>query len=170
VQALNAGIDWLYFHPYCVDWDKEYPARADQTGVFEAIEKLREIATHDANIQVPFERYSEKPLYFEKLHGSYFLIQVGADGINYAGPECKYEKDAVLLNLHDYLEDDFLWHPQRIQRLSEINSGNYRFIGTRHRPPMFSDYIEKLAQRHNANRGGEGLRESSDCFAYPTII
>jgi len=170
LQALNAGIDWLYFHPYCIDWDKEYPTQADQTGVLDAIEKLKEIAPRHANIQVPFERYSKKPLYFEKLHGSHFLIQVGADGINYAGPECKYEKDAELLNLHDYLEDDFLWHPQRLKRLSEINSDNYRFIGTRHRPPMFSDYIEKLVQVHNANGGRKYLQESSDCFAYPNII
>ena len=49
-----------------------------------------------------------------------------------------------LLNLNEYLEDDFLWHPQRLRRLDEINSDNYRFIGTKHRPPMFSDYIEKL--------------------------
>jgi hypothetical protein len=170
VQALNAGIDWLYFHPYCVDWDKEYPAQADQTGVFDAIEKLKEIAPQDANIQIPFERYSEKPLYFEKLHGSHFLIQVGADGINYAGPECKYEKDAELLNLNDYLEDDFLWHPQRLKRLSEINSDNYRFISTRHRPPMFSDYIEKLSQLRDGNSKGEGRQESFDRFAYPSII
>lgn len=170
LQALNAGIDWLYFHPYCVDWDKECPTQADQTGVFDAIEKLKQIAPRGANIQVPFERYSEKPLYFEKLHGSHFLIQVGADGINYAGPECKYEKDAELLNLNDYLENDFLWHPQRLKRLSEINSDNYRFIGTRHRPPMFSDYIEKLVQLRNANGGGEDPLQSSDCFAYPSII
>jgi MoaA/NifB/PqqE/SkfB family radical SAM enzyme len=170
LQALNAGIDWLYFHPYCIDWDKEYPTQADQIGVLDAIEKLKEIAPRHANIQVPCERYSKKPLYFEKLHGSHFLIQVGADGINYAGPECKYERDAELLNLNDYLEDDFLWHPQRLKRLNEINSDNYRFIGTRHRPPMFSDYIEKLVRLHDSNQEGEGPKESSECFAYPSII
>lgn len=157
LQALNAGINWLYFHPYCIDWDKGYPTQADQRGVQEAIEKLREIAPRNANIQVPVERYSKKSLYFEKLHGAYFLIQVGADGINYAGPECKYEKDAELLNLNDYLEDDFLWHPQRLKRIDEINSDNYRFIGTRHRPPMFSDYIQKLVQLRNDNKAGESL-------------
>ena len=152
LRALHAGIDWLYFHPYCVDWDKAYPTQANQTGVLDAIERLKERAPRNANIQVPFERYTEKSLYFEKLHGSHFLIQVGADGINYAGPECKYEKDAELLNLNDYLEDDFLWHPQRLKRLDEINSENYRFIGTKHRPPMFSDYIERLMQLQLANR------------------
>ena len=170
LQALNAGIHWLYFHPYCIDWNTEYPTQADQTGVLEAIEKLKEIAPQNANIQVPIERYSEKPLYFEKLHGAHFLIQVGADGINYVGPECKYEKDAELLNLNNYLEDDFLWHPQRLKRLGKINSDNYRFIGTKHRPPMFSDYIQKLIQLRNDNEAGKSPIESSSGFFYPSII
>lgn len=119
---------------------------------------------------MPVERYSKKSLYFEKLHGAYFLIEVGADGINYAGPECKYEKDAELLNLNDYLEDDFLWHPQRLKRIDEINSDNYRFIGTRHRPPMFSDYIQKLVQLRNDNKSGESRIVSSNDFLYPSIL
>jgi MoaA/NifB/PqqE/SkfB family radical SAM enzyme len=169
LKALNAGVDWLYFHPYCIDWDTEYPTQADQTDVLDAIEKLKEMAPKNANIQVPYERYDKTPLYFEKLHGAYFLIQVGADGINYVGPECKYEKDAELLNLNEYLKNDFLWHPRRIKQLSEINSGNYRFIGTKHRPPMFSDYIQKLISlRHRSE--SEGLTEPSNHFAYPHII
>ena len=85
LQALNAGIHWLYFHPYCIDWETRHPVQADQTGVLEAIEKLKDIAPANSNIQVPIDRYSKKPLYFEKLHGAHFLIQIGADGINYAG-------------------------------------------------------------------------------------
>jgi MoaA/NifB/PqqE/SkfB family radical SAM enzyme len=170
LQALNAGIHWLYFHPYCIDWDKEYPVQADQTGVLEAIEEFKQKAPANANIQVPFERYYEKPLYFEKLHGAHFLIEVGADGINYAGPECKYEKDFVLLNLNDYLEDDFLWHPQRIKRTNEINSDNYRFIGTKHRPPMFSDYIQKIIDLRRNDKEVESLHEPSCHFSYPSII
>lgn len=170
LQALNAGIHWLYFHPYCVDWDSAYPTQADQTGVLDAIEKLKKIAPVNANIQVPVERYGEKPLYFEKLHGSHFLIQVGADGINYAGPECKYETDFALLNLNEYLEDDFLWHPQRIKGLNEINSDNYRFIGTKHRPVIFSDHVQTLIHPRNDDKEGDGLLESSDSFSYPSII
>ncbi len=169
-QALNSGIHWLYFHPYCIDWDKEYPTQADQTDVLDAIEKFKEIAPQNANIQVPVERYSKKPLYFEKLHGSHFLIQVGADGVNYAGPECKYENDAELLNLNEYLEDDFLWHPQRVKRLNEINSDNYRFIGTKHRPPVFSDYIQQLIQPNGNDKAGEALRIPPDRFTHPNII
>jgi len=166
-KALDAGIDWLYFHPFCIDWDKQCPVKADQTGVLEAIERFREMMPMNANIQVPIERYQARPLYFEKLHGSFFLIQVGADGINYAGPESKYEKDAELLDLNVYLEDDFLWHPQRLKRLNEINSGNYRFIGTKHRPPIFSDYIQKLIDLGNV-RDFPG--EPAGSFSYPGII
>lgn len=169
-QAFDAGIHWLYFHPYCVDWDKKYPVQADQTGVLEAIEKLKEAVPKNAVIHVPLERYSKEPLYFEKLHGSYFLIQIGADGINYVGPESKYENDAELLNLNDYLEDDFLWHPQRIKRLNQFNSSNYRFIGTRHRPPMFSDYIQKLIQLRSNTIDGEYLTKAPTNFSYPSII
>ena len=142
----------------------------DQTDVIDTIEKLREAAPQNANIQVPYDRYSKVPLFFEKLHGSHFLIQVGANGINYAGPECKYEDDAELLDLNVYLEDDFLWHPQRLKRLDEINSDNYRFIGTKHRPPVFSDYIQKLVNLSENNPTIDVLETSSDCFLDPSII
>ena len=170
LKALNAGIDWLYFHPYCIDWDKEHPIQADQSGVLEAISKFKEAAPQHANIQVPFERYDKKSLYFEKLHGAHFLIQIGADGVNYLGPECKYEKDAALLDLHEYLKDDFLWHPQRLKRIDEASSDNYRFIGTKHRPPMFSDYIQQLIDLRSGGSEGPSLKASSDNFAYPSII
>jgi organic radical activating enzyme len=169
-QALNAGINWLYFHPYCIDWDQNYPVQADQTGVLEALENFMQRAPEKANIQVPVERYDPRPLYFEKLHGSFFLLEVGADGVNYAGPESKYEKDTTLLDLNQYLGDDFLYHPQRVERLNHINSDNYRFIGTKHRPPMFSDYIQKLIQLRDYSKAVESIEKTPDQFAYPSII
>ena len=170
LQAFNAGIHWLYFHPYCIDWQTKHPMQADQTGVLEAIEKLKEIAPQDADIHVPVERYSSEPLYFEKLHGAHFLIQVGADGINYAGPECKYDKNSELLNLNEYMEDDFLWHPRRLNRINELNSGNYNFIGTKHRPPMFSDYIQKLIRQKYHEHEEAPAKESAESFSYPCIL
>jgi hypothetical protein len=146
LQVLQAGVDWLYFHPFCIDWETDRPVQADQRGVLDAIEDLKQAVPAGSNIQVPAERYSLKPLYFEALHGSHFLIQIGADGINYAGPECKYHPEYALLNLNEYLEPDFLWQEKRINRLREINSSNYRVIGTKHRPPVFSDFIERLIQ------------------------
>jgi len=170
LQALNAGINWLYFHPYCIDFDTGYPTQADQKGVLEAIEKLKEIVPQNANIQVPVERYSKKPLYFDKFHGAYFLMEVGADGILYAGPECKYDKDAEILNLHSYLKDDFLWHTQTLKRLNETNSDNYRFIGTKHRTPIFSDFIQKVIQLRNDNKTEESLIESSSGLLHDFIL
>jgi len=170
LRALAAGTDWVYFHPYCVDWETEYPIQADQEGVLDAIERFRGAAPAGANIQVPYERYSPGPLYFEKLHGSHFLIQVGADGVNYAGPECKYEKEAALLDLNEYLEDDFLWHPQRVSRLNELNNRNYRFIGTRHRPVIFSDHIQKIIDSRRKHQAEGALKESANHFSYASII
>ena len=170
LRALNAGIDWLYFHPYCVDWETGRPVQADQTGVLEAIDSFKATVPDNTNIQVPFERYDRSPLSFEKLHGAHFLIQVGADGVNYLGPECKYETDAALLDLNEYLEDDFLWHPRRMKRIDETNSDNYRYIGTKHRPPMFSDYIQKQMNLRSGERVEEGPKRPSDRFAYPCII
>ncbi|MFC1791525.1 hypothetical protein ACFL0I_03565 [Gemmatimonadota bacterium] len=170
LQALQAGIHWLYFHPYCVDWEARKPAQADQTGVMEAIEALTAIAPEGADIQVPAERYSREPLSFQRLHGAHFLIQIGADGINYAGPECKYDKDSALLDLNEYQEDDFLWHPQRLERLNGLSSDNYGFIGTRHRPPMFSDYIQGLID-NGGNGDGRARQDGSPAtFSYPSIL
>lgn len=169
LQVLRAGVDWLYFHPFCLDWESEHPAQDDQTGVLEAIAELKSEAPSGAAIQVPFERYSKKPLYFSKLHGAHFLIQIGADGINYAGPECKYKKEYALLDLNAYLEPDFLWHPERTDRIGEINSANYSVIGTKHRPPMFSDYIERVLQSRAAKNPHDFISANSS-FLYPDII
>lgn len=170
LRALAAGIDWLYFHPYCIDWEERRPKQADQAGVLEAIEGLRATAPGDANIQVPVERYSLEPLFFEKLHGSHFLIQVGADGVNYAGPECKYEPEAALLDLNYHLEEDFLWHPQRLERIAGMNSDNYRFGGTKHRPVIFSAHIEKLKRQRDGRACGAESASPAEIFSYPSII
>ncbi|MFH0825950.1 MAG: radical SAM protein [Pseudomonadota bacterium] len=142
-KALDAGVHWLYFHPFCVEWETGYPGQADQTGVMGAIQTLKDHVSRPGAIQVPFERYEVRPLTFSRLHGAHFLIQVGADGINYAGPECKYSPDYALLDLNEYLEDDFLWYPDRLGKIEAINSDGYAPIKTRHRPPIFSDYIER---------------------------
>lgn len=167
--ALNAGVHWVYFHPFCIDWDKKRPVQADQTGVLAAIEEFQKQAPPEANIQVPVERYSAVPLNFSTLHGGHFLIQIGADGCNYAGPECKYEKDYMLLNLNESMEDDFLWDPRRLEKLAGINSSNYRPIGTKHRPPIFSDYVEKVLKNQQENNPAMNNQKLPEFF-YPEII
>ena len=168
LKAIDSGIHWLYFHPFCVDWDTPYPKQAGQEGVLDAIAGLKESAPAGANIQVPVERYSPEPLFFEKLHGSHFLIQVGADGINYAGPECKYEEGTALLDLNEHLTDDFLWHPDRLRKINHLNSDNYTYIATKHRPPMFSDYIQKLNGLRNEQLS-DMIRDPEE-FINPSIV
>jgi hypothetical protein len=68
------------------------------------------------------------------------------------------------------LEDDFLWHPQRVKRLNELNSRNYRFIGTKHRPVIFSDHIQKIIDSRKQHQTEEALKEPGDHFSYASII
>ncbi len=74
------------------------------------------------------------------------------------------------MNLNEYLEDDFLWHPQRVKRLDELNSDNYDFIGTKHRPPMFSDYIQKIIQLRSDEHKEARQSEPAVSFSYPNIL
>lgn len=166
--ALDAGIHWLYFHPFCEGWEGSFPRQASQEGVIEALDAFKEIHPEPDRIQVPYGRYTQESLEFEVLHGAYFLIQVGADGVNYAGPECKYDEDYALLDLNHYLKEDFLWHPERISKIRGINSSNYKPIGTKHRPPVFSDFLQKCIDRGIAWSEAEPHEPSA--FHQPNII
>ena len=163
--ALAAGVHWLYFHPYCIDWDTPHPIQDSQQGVVAALDAFKNRNGHRGLIQIPYERFYTTPLKFDQLHAGHFLIQVGADGVNYAGPECKYEKDYALLDLNEHLEDDFLWRPERLAKLEQINSDNYRPIGTRHRPPVISDFIHAYLN----GEAGEGSGRAGS-YHQPNII
>lgn len=165
LAALSTGIDWLYFHPFCVDWDTNAPVQDQQGGVLEAIENLKSKNYFNGEIQVPYERYTRDLLKFTKLHAAHFLIQVGADGINYAGPECKYEQDYALIDLNEYMEKDFLWHPERLAKIDKINAANYRPIGTRHRPPIISAFIQSMLERD-----GAGTKAAAEYYHQPNVI
>lgn len=168
-QVLEAGVDWLYFHPFCVNWESNYPVQADQSGVVESLDEFKAEVVEKGKIQIPYERYLKHPLKFSKLHGSHFLIQIGADGINYAGPECKYNPNYALIDLNKNLDENFLWKPERIQKIDEITNENYTVIGTKHRPPMFSDYIEKV-KNSRASISGSEFEQEKNSFMYPDII
>lgn len=141
-RVMDAGADWAYFHPF-IKWETTSPALSDQDGVVEEIERIKSILPA-AEIQYPAERYLKNKLQFDKLHGSYFLFQLGADGISYAGTDCKYEPEYATIDLNEYFKEDFLWHPRRTRMLSSINSANYRHISLKHRPSVFSHYIQSL--------------------------
>lgn len=165
LAAFQAGAHWVYFHPFCIEWESGRPAKADQTGILDFVESLRAELPPNSNLQVPTARYLDYPLIFPELHAGHFLLQVGADGVSYAGPECKYEPGYALLDLNEYMKDDFLWHPRRLAGLRAINSSNYRYIGTRHRPPMFSDYLERTRP---GTTGAES--EGAGAFINPSLI
>ncbi len=57
-----------------------------------------------------------------------------------------------------------------MRRLHELNSDNYSYIGTRHRPPMFSDYIQKLIRKQKQGRNGAQTEDPAVTFSYPSII
>lgn len=167
-MALATGIHWLYFHPFCEGWDGAEPRQADQRGVIETLDAFKASHPESERIQIPYGRYTAEPLEFDVLHGACFLIQVGADGINYAGPECKYEPEYALLDLNQHLDTDFLWHPERIRRINEINSRNYKPIGTKHRPPVFSDFLQKCI--NHGIEWADAAPHEPIAFHQPSII
>jgi len=94
------------------------------------------------------------------------LFQLGADGISYAGTDCKYEPQYATLDLNEYFKEDFLWHPRRIEMFSSINSENYRHISLKHRPTVFSHYIQSVLDSGTVMQNRTADLE----YAYENII
>jgi hypothetical protein len=146
-HAAACGAHWLYFHPLCMNWAEGWPVQEDQEGVLSALALLQSRALPGVTVHVPEQRYTSYPLRFSAFHSAHFLLQVAADGVNYASPESKYHSSCLIADLNEYLEDDFLWRSERLAAINALNSTNYRFAGTRHRGAMFSDFIERYRQR-----------------------
>jgi len=142
-QAAASGAHWLFFHPMCEDWAEGRPVQENQEGVLEALAALQSELSAGTEVHIPVQRYSRYPLYFSAFHAAHFLLQIGANGVNYAAPESKYQPSCVLANLNEYLEDDFLWRPERLAAINSLSSDKYSFAGTRHRGAMFSDFLER---------------------------
>ena len=52
-----------------------------------------------------------------------------------------------------------------------MNSNNYRHIGTKHRPSIFSDYIQRVIDFGKGKTISEAPeRDETGEFCYPTII
>ncbi len=164
--ADDSGAHWLYFHPFCRDWAK-VPIQEDQTGVLEGLDTLREGAAGRIEVQVARDRYDRRPLRFATFHAAHFLLQVGADGVNYLAPEAKYRPDAALLPLDEDMPENFLGLPERLARIAAVNSENYRVIGTRHRGSVFSDHLDRALGARDAVAPE---RNGAERFRYPDII
>jgi organic radical activating enzyme len=166
LSAIEAGAHWVYFHPFCIDWESRSPRIADQKEVVTFVRRLKEKARQEDQIQLPEARYENRGLKFSQLHGAHFLLQVGANGVVYAGPECKYEDEYALLDLKQGFDENFLKNPGRLEKISAINSDNYRYIGTKHRPPMFSDYLESTRPAKETL----SVITSTEGFIHPQLI
>jgi len=139
----DSGAHWIYFHPFCENWDLGQPIITDQTGVLDEIERLQTVYSGIFPIFVGDERYSTQGIDFCSYHAAHFLLVVGADGKNYLSPETKYNPDYVLADLNDSMEQDFLWQEERLKRM-QYSSGNYACIGSRHRTVLYNGLIESI--------------------------
>ena len=144
--AAESGCHWLYFHPLCTDWKVGRPVQDNQEGVLEAVAAIERSASLGVKVQIPKERYTCYPLRFSAFHSAHFLMQVGADGVNYCAPEAKYQPSCAIADLNQCLDDGFLWRRERLDAIAALNSDCYPFAGTRHRGSMFSDFMERCAQ------------------------
>jgi hypothetical protein len=145
-HAAGSGCHWLYFHPLCADWGLARPVQENQDGVLEAVAAFEKEVAPGVKVQIPKERYTRYPLRFSAFHSAHFLMQVGADGMNYCAPEAKYQPSCAIADFNRSLGDGFLWRRERLDAIAAIDSDRYAFAGTRHRGSMFSDFLERCAQ------------------------
>jgi hypothetical protein len=144
------------------------PVQDNQDGVLETVAELERSAPAGVRVQIPKERYTRYSLVFSAFHSSHFLMQVGADGINYCAPEAKYQPSCAIADLNQNLEDGFLWRPERLAAIAALNSDRYTFAGTRHRGSMFSDFLERCEQHETGPIAA--FRNSGEAdFLYPHL-
>ena len=168
-DTASAGAHWLYFHPTCTRWHIGAPTQVDQSGVLKRVRGLQNSRNGEFRVFISSDRYAQRSLTFHGYHGAHFLLVVGADGKNYLAPEVKYQPQHVVADLSCGFDEDFLWEPDRLQRLNAVASATYPAIGSRHRGELYSDFIEGLVvwtQTHP----GEDLPIPQQSFAFPHIL
>ena len=166
-QVRSAGAHWIYFHPLCLRWDSGSPERDNQEGVLETIEKCRRNQGNNFGTHVFLERYEPVQVYFNGYHGAHFLLVVGADGLNYLGAEVKYRKEFVIARPEEERSGNFLWHPERLNRIRRVMSEKYAAVDSLHRGILYSDTIERLiGNEANARETLSGIGETSFDYAH----
>lgn len=162
-QAAVAGAHWIYFHPTCVHWDEGAPSQINQRGVMDRIAECQASLSDGFQIYVFNERYRDSKIEFGSYHTSHFLLVIGADGMNYLGPEGKYHPQNVIADVAGDWNDGFLWQNERLQRIQAINSHNFPAIGGRHRGVLYNNLIEQ-------SMGSGVIPASQDGFLFPHIL
>jgi MoaA/NifB/PqqE/SkfB family radical SAM enzyme len=171
--AAASGVHWLYFHPRCRHWDEGRPQPEPQDGVLEEIARLQDEYAGRLEIDVSVQRYQDFALGFSAYHAAHFMMVVGADGRNYLAAEVKYHPDFVIADLRDgnggsdAPRNGFLWEPERLRRIAQQSSANYRAIGSRHRGVLYNDFIQRLLCDDLRARA---ILDSDPQFSFPHIL
>lgn len=168
-RACDAGAHWAYFHPRCEGWMDGAPARVDQSGVIEEVERIQSACQDGFRVFVQHARYSPAPVRFAGYHAAHFLLVIGADRKNYLAPEVKYHPDYVIASLTNGFTDRFLRHDSRLAHIKSIASESYRPLNSRNRGILYSALIEQL-QTDSASLPEAGRQAQDSGFRYPHIL
>ena len=166
-----AGAHWIYFHPACIGWDNGCPVQVDQDGVLESIETYQRTLRPSAGFEALISRfrYSSKGIRFSAYHAAHFLLVIGADGLNYLGPEVKYQPRYVLADATGGRTPDFLWRPERLRKIGAITSDRYPAAKSRLRGVLYNDFIERIIDARQT-REEKAILRAPDGFLFPHIL
>ncbi len=165
----QSGAHWIYFHPACTGWREGAPRQEDQEGVLETVNQYRSLLKDGFDAHIFPERYLRSLIRFDSYHAAHFLMVVGADGLNYLGPEVKYQPRHVVADLNEDMDKGFLWHPGRITRIASVKSDTYPAIGSRHRGALYSHLLEKMIREKNPSNFGNSSHGVNG-FMFPHIL
>ncbi|MHB8792567.1 MAG: radical SAM protein [Thermoleophilia bacterium] len=161
--VADAGAHWIYFHPICTGWGTGHLRQTDQSGVTAEIARLQlKAGMQDFGVYFCPSRYENGALEFNEYYSAYFLMVVGADGVNYLGTETKYQHDYAIAKTSD---PDFIRRPARLDLIRSVNHGNYPPLGGRHRGLLYNHHIEQLR-----SGAGHQINGVDAAYLYPHIL
>lgn len=166
-----AGAHWIYFHPACTGWDDGCPAQVDQDGVLESVDTYQKTLRPSAGFEalISRSRYSDTDICFSAYHAAHFLLVIGADGLNYLGPEVKYQPRYVLADATEGRCPDFLWRAERLGKIAAIKGDRYSAVKSRHRGVLYNDFVERIIDTRLTQEERSILR-APDSFLFPHIL
>ena len=167
----SAGAHWIYFHPTCTGWNFGRLAQVNQEGVLEEIENYQKSLPPADGFEafVSRDRYLQTQLEFDTYHAAHFLLVIGADGLNYLGPEVKYQPQHVLSDVAGNWRGDFLWQRERLKRIRAVKSNSYPGLKSRHRGVFYNDFIERMLCGRLSSEERSILRSPQE-FRFPHIL
>jgi hypothetical protein len=166
----SSGAHWVYYHPMCSGWGNGNLVRMDQTGVPETLsDYLSGVSMNGFRVFFSPARYADTPLNFDRYHAAHFLLVIGADGVNYLGPEVKYQERFAIADVAGSRSGGFLHRPERLASIASIKSSNYSALNSRHRGVLYNNYITRLFSGE-LPRTDAVLPDKADEFWFPHIL